>query len=186
MMSQPRSWPLSQTANKSSGNCSVCLAVCQLLKKDGTVHRHGPRSQPCPGSAKPPLGGAANTPTAEDTTATNSRNDRTTEDPSSPASSAAATTINVDSGNSYQLQSFIFNSRVIKRIPKSARTACAGLSSGRYTQTGFCQSKQFGQLDCPIVLEPFCLAAAKKSWKEAQYCLNYKEAHIIICHRPWS
>ena len=51
-----QAWPLSQTANKANGVCSVCHATRQLHLKDGTIHRHGPRNQPCPGSHKPPLG----------------------------------------------------------------------------------------------------------------------------------
>jgi len=53
LMSQ--TWPLSQDANESSGTCGICLATRQLHIKDGTVHRHGPRDNPCPGSNKPPL-----------------------------------------------------------------------------------------------------------------------------------
>ena len=50
----PRTWNLSQTANKESGICSVCLSVRQLHLTDGTVHVHGPRHSHCPGSDKPP------------------------------------------------------------------------------------------------------------------------------------
>lgn len=53
-MSQLQKWPLSQSANKSSGECSVCHAVRQLHISNGTVHRHGPRHNPCHGSDKPP------------------------------------------------------------------------------------------------------------------------------------
>lgn len=53
-LSQP--WPLSQKANKQSGICSVCFATRQIHIKDGTIHLHGPRLNPCPGSHKPPLG----------------------------------------------------------------------------------------------------------------------------------
>ena len=55
-MSQSQPWPLSQSANKQSGVCSVCFATRQLHLKDGTVHQHGPRGSPCPGSNKPPVG----------------------------------------------------------------------------------------------------------------------------------
>jgi len=48
-------WPLSQEANKESGICSVCRATRQLHIKDGTVHKHGPRDNPCSGSNKLPL-----------------------------------------------------------------------------------------------------------------------------------
>src|SRR5277367_1708286 len=62
-MSQPRSWPLSQTANKLQGVCSACRAVRQLHLKDNTVHRHGPRNNPCPGSDKLPLNQPSTPPT---------------------------------------------------------------------------------------------------------------------------
>src|SRR5258706_610648 len=52
---QRQTWSLSQEANKSSGVCSHCHATRQLHLKDGTVHRHGPRHSPCPGSDRPPL-----------------------------------------------------------------------------------------------------------------------------------
>jgi len=50
-----QTWPLSQSVNKSNGSCSVCLATRQLHLRDGTIHRHGPRHDPCPGSGKPPF-----------------------------------------------------------------------------------------------------------------------------------
>ena len=52
-MSQPYNWPLSLTANKSNGSCSVCLTVHQLHLRYGTIHLHGPRDKKCPGSHKP-------------------------------------------------------------------------------------------------------------------------------------
>ena len=48
-------WHLSQDANKANGTCSMCHAVWQLHHKDGTVHRHGPRHNLCPGSYKAPI-----------------------------------------------------------------------------------------------------------------------------------
>ena len=54
-MAHRQNWPISQDAGKAKGVCSVCLEVRQLLLKDGTVHQHGPRSNRCPGSCKPPL-----------------------------------------------------------------------------------------------------------------------------------
>ena len=59
LMSQSRHWSVSQSANKDSGVCSCCQAVHQLHIKDGTVHSHGPRNNPCPGSHKLPLGVAS-------------------------------------------------------------------------------------------------------------------------------
>ena len=51
----PQSWALSQEANKKCGTCSVCFATRQLHNKDGTIHRHGPRNNPCTGSHQLPL-----------------------------------------------------------------------------------------------------------------------------------
>ena len=62
VMSQPRHWPLSQTANKVSVVCSVCQAVRQIRIKNGTIHYHDPKSNLCPGSDSPPVAVAA-TPT---------------------------------------------------------------------------------------------------------------------------
>src|SRR5215469_2772090 len=54
-MSISQRWPLSQTANKGQGACSVCFQHHQLHHKDSIVHLHGPRAARCPGSNKPPL-----------------------------------------------------------------------------------------------------------------------------------
>jgi hypothetical protein len=40
---------------KAKGSCSHCLTSRQLHQKDGSVHLHGPRNNPCPGSKRPPL-----------------------------------------------------------------------------------------------------------------------------------
>jgi Reverse transcriptase (RNA-dependent DNA polymerase) len=49
----------SQTASskpgKAKGTCRVCHAILHLHNKDGTLHKHGPRKEPCPGSNQPPL-----------------------------------------------------------------------------------------------------------------------------------
>src|SRR6218665_4004201 len=51
--SQP--WPLSQTAKKANGICSVCHNIWKLHQSDGIVYRHGHRDNPCLGSNRPPL-----------------------------------------------------------------------------------------------------------------------------------
>ena len=62
-MSGIQRWPLSQTANKGQGACSVCFQHHQLHHKDNTVHLHGPRAARCPGSNKPPLSQSRNSGT---------------------------------------------------------------------------------------------------------------------------
>ena len=113
-MSQTRHWPLSR---KSNGVCSVCRATRQLHLKDGTVHKHGPRDNLCPGSHKPPVGVVSqqSSPSAPDASAT-------------VASSVANNDL---SGSSAQTvldpvrEWAPSGLPVIKHIPKSARPACA-------------------------------------------------------------
>jgi len=107
-----QSWPLSQDANKANGMCrpSVCRATRQLHIKDGTVHKHGPRSRPCPGSHKPPLDGA------------NLSQGNTLADSSSVSDAIHATAEpSLWSPN---------ECTVIKHIPKSDRPACASHLAG--------------------------------------------------------
>src|SRR6218665_2205569 len=51
--SQPR--PLSQTAKKAKGICSVCHDIWKLHQSHDMVYRHGHRDDPCLGSNRPPL-----------------------------------------------------------------------------------------------------------------------------------
>jgi len=111
-----QTWPLSQDANKSSGTCSVCLATRQLHNRDGTVHKHGPRDSPCPGSNKPPLSVSMNSTSAAASSA-------------SSASLASAVGSASVVQNVSQVQSPPIWSppdfTLVKHIPKSARAACA-------------------------------------------------------------
>jgi len=50
-----QTWALSQEANKRSGMCIVCFATWQIHVKDGTIHKHGPRNNPCTGSGQLPV-----------------------------------------------------------------------------------------------------------------------------------
>ena len=45
--------------------CARCQAVRQIHIKYGTIHRHGPRNNPCPGSDLPSLAAAAAPATAQ-------------------------------------------------------------------------------------------------------------------------
>jgi len=100
-------WPLSQSANKSNGSCSICLATRQLRLRDGTVHRHGPRHDPCPGSGKPPLD-ASNHSVASHVLSPTIVNSIT------PSQSDRAS----DIWSPIEVS-------LIKHIPKSARSSCA-------------------------------------------------------------
>src|SRR6266516_5703815 len=121
--SSSQSWPLSQTANKNSGICSICQATRQLHLKDGTIHRHGPRDNPCLGSDRPPLG-----PSMLVTPATGLGN-------SAPMVSGVSS--NPSGEGLSQTQQPTDQScwvpdevGVIKHIPKSARCSCANHLAG--------------------------------------------------------
>jgi len=100
-----QNWPLSQLVNKSNGTCSICFATRQLHLRDGTIHRHGPRHDPCPGSNKPPLPASSS---SVNTPFQSSSADVNTEQPSRSSAIWSPTDISL-----------------IKHIPKSARPSCA-------------------------------------------------------------
>jgi len=54
-MSLSCAWSISQAANKLNGICCICHSTRQLHLRDGTVHKHGPRNNPCPGFHQLPL-----------------------------------------------------------------------------------------------------------------------------------
>jgi len=116
-MSQ-RTWPLSQEANKSSGVCSVCRATRQLHHKDGLVHKHGPRDNPCPGSNMPPLSIVQNASTSVPPPQSQASANQSVPNPSSTAMS-------VDSTSQQSVTWSPADVPIIKHIPKSARPACA-------------------------------------------------------------
>ena len=95
-------WPLSQLANKSNGTCSFCLATRQLHLRNGTIHKHGPRDDPCPRSHKPPLQASTAPPPSAFTGDTGA----------SPVQSSLPSAVWSPS-----------ESTLIKHIPKSARAS---------------------------------------------------------------
>ena len=121
-MSQSHWWPLSQNANKSNGICSVCHATFQLHLRDGTVHRHGPRESPCPGSHKPPLGQAASASASQPV------QQSVSPVPQNRATSSSESPTQTEDSPSTSWQPVDW--AIIKRIPKSARAACAGHLAG--------------------------------------------------------
>ena len=96
------------------------LAAFQLHLKDGTVHRHGPRRNPCPGSDKPPLDSsqAAQAPTCQSSTTSSSYQS---------LNSSQLSAINASqSAANHPAPDFQHpaHAHIIKRIPKAARPAC--------------------------------------------------------------
>ena len=107
-------WPLSQEANKSSGTCSVCLAVRQLHLRDGTVHKHGPRGNPCLGSNKPPLD-------SHHLHVPSSAPDQPSVSGGDGALGSVPHTADVQSADIWSPA----DTPIIKHIPKSVRATCA-------------------------------------------------------------
>ena len=111
-MFQSQKWLLSQNAHKSSGECSVCHAVRQLHNSTGTVHRHGPRHNPCPGSDKPPV---------------TVRPPASCQDSITPAAANrqcdASASVSTSGTDSAEFTHPTLVRRTIKQIPKSARPA---------------------------------------------------------------
>ena len=147
-MSQ-QTWPLSQSANKSSGTCSVCFAVRQLHGKDSHVHLHGPRNNRCPGSRKPPMLPSTTSPLSSSLPVSTSHsstnislysplispsNTSSIQPPCSFVPSAdqsqnlTGSPVNLSAGVTFSHPSI--NVPIIKHIPKSARPACCTFLSG--------------------------------------------------------
>ena len=117
--SQSQSWPLSQKAGKRNGICSVCFATRQLHNKDGSVHLHGPRHQPCLGSNLPPIdaippgsdasgsvGARAHPPDSVPSIA-----DTAVMDPGGPKADPVGSSISHS----------VYSGPIVKHIPRSAR-----------------------------------------------------------------
>lgn len=116
-----QTWPLSQDAHKSSGTCSVCHAIRQIHIKDGTIHRHGPRNNPCTGSHNLPLAVQSNTALITQVTVSSF--------PSSQSASVSASSMSTTSSIPPVFAHPQPSGGLIKHIPKSARPACATLLS---------------------------------------------------------
>jgi len=121
-----QTWQLSQDANKQNGTCSICFATRQLNLKNGTVHLHGPRQNPCPGSHKPPLKPSQpqlSQQTPPDPLLSSSPMPSTVLDGTSSTQPPAATSqpIITSTPSTFQHPGYV---HVIKRIPKSDRPAC--------------------------------------------------------------
>jgi len=115
------SWPISQLINKSSGICSVCLATRQIHIRDGTIHKHGPRHDLCPGSNKPPLQNGS-----QPLDSSTSRVQTSLENSGPPSADPVPPIGNLQpqSKSSVPVWS-VTSTAVIKRIPKASRHACA-------------------------------------------------------------
>ena len=141
-MSQTRQWTLSQAANKDNGVCSVCHVVRQLHIKDGTIHRHGPRSQPCAGSDKPPLQSQKAQPKSANNNESSSQ--ASLADPSTNAFSQSSSSgiphqpLHQPAPSVHAPIAPLFahpppGLRIIRHIPKPAQASCAAALPIRWT-----------------------------------------------------
>ena len=101
---------------KPKGLCGVCFEERKLHHKNGMVHRHGPRDNPCSGSNKPPMMGPCLPPqpaTAPDGTQLDT--------PGPPLA---------DPGSPHMPELIphpYLQNKLIKHIPKAARHGLCGL-----------------------------------------------------------
>ena len=116
-MSYKQHWPLSQDLNKRSGQCSVCFANRQIHLSDGLIHLHGPRSNPCSGSNKPPLPSAI-VPSSSSVL----QDDFLRLNIAAELPASILNTINV-----VKFQHPVVSTPLIKHIPRSARSSCGKL-----------------------------------------------------------
>lgn len=134
-------WPLSQNANKSQGTCSICFQTHQLHLRNNTVHTHGPRLTPCPGSNLPPLGSSSHLATRSSTSAVGSNSSHGASSANcndgpicsqvtsstSRAHSVSNSALSIGamgSGVTTQISHPSSSMPIVKHIPKSARPAC--------------------------------------------------------------
>jgi hypothetical protein len=189
VMSESRPWPLSQKAAKQSGICSVCFATRQLHVKDGTIHQHGPRHKPCPGSNLAPIGnaligglGSHNQPNVQPGPACGQSNTQpgltangvSTSDNAPPfvsISSLASTTADTNSSTPAGQSSMChptYTGPIIKHIPRSARQHIAAELSSVLSHicsnpddiTNWSTLLEFGSTMCPT-----------QSWSPPQFSL---------------
>ena len=135
-----QTWSLSEEANKNCGTCSVCFATRQLHMKDGTIHKHGPRNNPCSGSHQLPLSdsvcrGSRSNPfsgsqqlvSSQSLTAQPSQAATTYAQTAAPASLPSEVSITATSPSQNDVQVHPPRRQILKRIPKGARPAAANL-----------------------------------------------------------
>lgn len=101
---------------KGSGVCGVCWGTFKTHALDGTVHRHGPRKSPCTGSDQAPADVLSQPAATAHSNSQQSTHTSCTLPLSSSATDRESLSHPVGPGTP-----------LIKRIPKAARPACAGL-----------------------------------------------------------
>ena len=108
-----------------TGSCNHCRAVFKIGASNGTVHKHGPRTNPCPGSGQPP----------EDSTVTDSSQTLiSSADSNTPVTQLSQSTLSfvTDVPQSQSASPTVLShperrGPLIKRIPRSSRQGCSTL-----------------------------------------------------------
>src|SRR6218665_2607244 len=117
--SASQSWPLSQTAKKAKGICSMCHAIRKLHQSDGMVYRHGHRDDLCLSWNRPPLSVVAMQVHTDSATTDSVSTQRTSTTVLSPGL--------VQTAPAHSYAHSCFQGSLIKHIPMEARPAIAHL-----------------------------------------------------------
>jgi hypothetical protein len=112
---------------KGSGTCPVCSSVFKTHASDGTLHLHGPRSSPCPGSNQLPVSASTQHVTGnDDATVTITSDNNCIQSATAVVSSVSSTTsaaheANHTQSNNDSIQHPVRSGPILQRIPKNAR-----------------------------------------------------------------
>jgi len=118
---------LSEEANKKCGTCRVCFATRQLHNKDGTIHKHGPRDNPCSGSNQPPQPDSVRSVNIQSHRQSISSIGANVASSSTCINSAIHGVNHSTSLNSDAIQHPVRSGPILKRIPKNARVQVGNL-----------------------------------------------------------
>ena len=122
----------SQLSQKGTGLCSECRTVRRLHIRDGTIHLHGPHSNPCSGSNQLPLRADSNRPAKDITSGTSQGEARPASNAKKermPLSFTSMTSNSSDGDRNDATTMFHPNltGPMVKHVPKAARPAIGQL-----------------------------------------------------------
>ena len=115
---------MSQKDPKNDGTCPVCWSTFKIQRDSGNLHKHGPRSNPCPGSNKPPID------RTQRGKASNIFHDSADVDHTGTLPTNVIITTESDTSKPTDEDTALTHppwTRLINRIPRSARPSCAQL-----------------------------------------------------------
>ena len=129
-------------AAKDLGSCSVCGKTSAVKAGDGSIHQHGHRNAPCPGSNKPPA-----TIAAAHFLHTNDDPVPSDLQPANPMPPSVTT-------KTLRLDHPVTIRPLVKSIPRSARQACSTLLAGLIAETVDKPAPRHGEI-FQVAVQPF-------------------------------